>query len=107
MNKVVYNACYGGYGLSKAAAMFIYDRLTPEEKDDVSPDRNLAYYLEDSISRHDPRLVEAVEVLGEKANGSCAKLEVRSISSNVYKIDECDGYESVETPDELDWEVIG
>jgi len=47
--------------------------------------------------RDDKLLVEAVEKLGKKANGSCATLKVVKIPNNIsWKISEYDGYESVE-----------
>ena len=49
------------------------------------------------IERNDPALVSAIEELGEKANGSFAKLEIVDIPDDVeWEIDEYDGYESVE-----------
>jgi hypothetical protein len=54
------------------------------------------------VSRHDPILVQVVEELGEKANGECAKLAIDEISGP-YRIDEYDGYESVETSDSYNW----
>jgi hypothetical protein len=56
----------------------------------------------DAISRHDPILVQVVEELGDKANGMCAKLAIAEVSGP-YRIDEYDGFESVETPDGYDW----
>jgi hypothetical protein len=46
--------------------------------------------------RHDPLLVECVETMKKKANGSCASLEVVEIPDGVeYVIDEYDGMERV------------
>jgi hypothetical protein len=55
-----------------------------------------------SVSRHDPILVQVVEELGDKANGMCAKLAIAEVFGP-YRIDEYDGFESVETPDSYDW----
>ena len=41
--------------------------------------------------------------MGEKANRKFSKLEVIEIDSPMYRIDEYDGMESVETPDSVDW----
>ena len=57
----------------------------------------------ESLPRHDKDLVAVVEELGDKANGYCAKLEVVEINSNLYRITEYDGTESVETPEYTDW----
>jgi len=54
------------------------------------------------VDRHDPILVQVVEELGDKANGSYAKLAIEEVSGP-YRIDEYDGFESVETPGSYDW----
>jgi len=51
----------------------------------------------DDETRSDPRLVQVVEELGAKANGSCAKLKVVEIPDGTsYSISEYDGMESIE-----------
>jgi hypothetical protein len=55
-----------------------------------------------NVDRHDPILVQVVEELGDKANGSYAKLAIAEVSGP-YRIDEYDGNESVETPGSYDW----
>jgi hypothetical protein len=46
--------------------------------------------------RADPKLIQVVEELGEKADGSCAKLRVIEIPDGTeYEIDDYDGQESV------------
>ena len=128
MTKVVYNACYGGFGLSKEAIQRYWDikgqqvwiedalwgftvwLVPPEERLEqksgekftaMSRDERVAYneaysaqsWYYGDVVRHDPALVQVVEELGDKANGMCAKL----------RIDEYDGFESVETPGGYDW----
>jgi hypothetical protein len=91
MHKVVINACFGGFGLSNKAVARLREL-------------GLEFQLEWDIPRHHPLLVQVVEELGEKASGSHAKLEVVEINSNLYKIDEYDGLESVSTPkDHAGW----
>ena len=52
--------------------------------------------------RDDPFLVQAVEELGDKANGGFAKLRVIEIPDGVeYEIDEYDGIESVHEKHEV------
>jgi hypothetical protein len=47
-------------------------------------------------NRADPKLVQVVEELGEKANGACAELRVVEIPDGVeYEIDEYDGNEHI------------
>jgi hypothetical protein len=50
----------------------------------------------DGYDRADPDLVAAVETLGAKANGSCAKLKVVEIPDGTdYEISEYDGNEHI------------
>ena len=137
MTKVVYNACYGGFGLSKEAIqhywkikgqqVWIEDALwgftvwlvPPEERLEqksgekftaMSRDERVAYneaysaqsWYYGDVVRHDPALVQVVEELKDKANGMCAKLRIDEVSGP-YRIDEYDGFESVETPNSYDW----
>lgn len=115
--KVVYNGCYGGFGLSHEAYM-LYAKLKgvdvyPEDSGyglklywtqppngDKKVDNKRSSIYANDLDRHDPVLVEVVERLGsKKASGQCAKLVVLDIDGNCYKIDEYDGSESVVTRD--------
>ena len=98
--KVAYNACYGGFGLSKAASEY----LNTNWDANINPD--YGYIDEGVIPRHHKGLIEVIELLGEKANGFCAKLKVATISTPMYRVDEYDGYESIETPDSYNWVII-
>jgi len=142
MTKVVYNACYGGFGLSKEACQRYWDikgqqvwieqnpefisldmfevwLVSPEDRiekkgtDDfyaMTMDERVAYnqayskqtWYHNNVDRHDPVLVQVVEELGDKANGMCAELAIGEVYDS-YRIDEYDGYESVETADSYDW----
>ena len=56
------------------------------------------------IERDDPVLVQVVEELGDAASGRFAKLQIADVpSGSLYRIDEYDGLESVETPDSYEW----
>ena len=101
MHKVVINTCFGGFGLSTEALDYLEDKFGLQ----VIRDR-FGGRLEVNLERHDPRLVEVVEVLGEKASDSCARLVIEEVISPVYRIEEYDGRESIETPDSLDWITI-
>ena len=84
MKKVVLNYCFGGYGLSEEAYEFLglpWDEFGYEYEHD----------------RENPKLVECVETLGEKANGYCAELGVEEYDdyNYTYIIDEYDGSESL------------
>lgn len=142
MTKVVYNACYGVFSLSKEACQRYWeikgqqvwieedsefksldiftvwlvppiDRVNKSDREFqyMTMDERIAYnraYSEQTwecryVYRHDPVLVQVVEELGEKANGPHASLEIEEVDGP-YRIDEYDGFESVETtPDSYDW----
>jgi len=59
-----------------------------------------------NMDRTDPILVQVVEELGEDASGSCARLIIEELpKGTLYRINEYDGYESIETADSVDWSV--
>ncbi len=117
MTKIVYNACYGGFGLSDEAILryaelkgiavypekvhfFTMYWTVPNGKDNDSCLR------EYDIERDDPILVQVVEELGEKANGRYAKLQIEEIEAGtLYRIDEYDGNESIMTQAEHSWRI--
>jgi hypothetical protein len=130
MTKVVINACYGGFGLSEEAlrlyaqkkGLEFYVWRDPKSKSDVfnlyftsdpsgmdlmDSEFYRKYSLWDhNIERTDPALVEVVEELGEKANGRSAKLVVEDLpKGTLYRITEYDGFEDIETADDVDWQV--
>lgn len=85
--KIVVNRCFGGFSLSEKALAELgenwseyglYEEGRPWRED----------------WRHDPKLVEVVERLGDEANGWSAKLEVVEIPDDVeWTIQEYDGQE--------------
>ena len=79
--KIVINTCYGGFGLSEEACKLLNCK-------------NGGYSYSDYAKRGDPKLVEVVEKLGEKANGNCAKLKIEEVEGR-FKIDYYDGLESI------------
>lgn len=112
MTKIVYNACYGGFELSdEAVEMYLTLKGFKFTK---TPDRwgsNFSvegwedFYYGD-IERDDPVLVQVIETLGKKADGDCAKLRIEDIpAGTLYRITEYDGYESIETKEDLDWRM--
>jgi len=113
--KYVINNDFGGFSLSEAA-MLRYAELkgfTLYEKRDeygrVSFYTDLyrkEYFSDDSIKRSDPALVQAVEELGDKADGDCAHLVVIDIPKGErFVLREYDGNEHVELEKEIKWEV--
>ncbi len=113
MLKVVYNACFGGFGLSRKAAERLAQLGVESADNDMKEyDKRPGVFgftfnpSEDELPRHDPRLVQVVEELGDEANGTFADLQVAEIEGNRYRIDEYDGNEGVQTPDDIDWVVV-
>lgn len=103
MNKIVVNRCFGGYySLSKEAVQWLLENGNEGTKNEVAKYEDGAF----SCNRHNQDLVRCVETLGERANGECAKLEIKHIEGNQYRITEYDGYESVETPESIEWTTI-
>lgn len=140
MTKVVYNACFGGFSLSREACERYWELqgkqvwieqdkqfkspdlftvwLVPPEERLKQPENWHSLPLEErrafneqydkqtwydrNVSRHDPILVQVVEELGDKANGSYAKLDIEEVSGP-YRIDEYDGNETVVEPSGYDW----
>lgn len=124
MNKVVYNNCYGGFGLSHDAVL-LYAGLSGFEiswiekwslkhyfkgnADGMSLEeayKKLKDFYPGNLDRHDPILVEVVETLGKDANGQCADLRIYELSGNQYRIDEYDGNESVHENYDDSWTYI-
>jgi len=106
VRKVVINACYGGFGLSREAFLFLRGLKHPmalaepdigekwPDWDEVRSDF-LTSFLRD-IPRDDPLLVAAVEMLGERADGQFASLRVVEIPADVeWEIQEYDGNEHI------------
>jgi len=88
--KVVYNACYGGFGLS-TRAQEMYLKMTGK-----------GFFEEGDLQRHDPYLIAVVDNLGEKANRSTSNLRITEVEGP-YRIEEYDGYETVKEPADLNW----
>lgn len=80
MFKVVYNDCYGGFGLSAKAESILKD-LGHED----------TYY----IPRHHPDLIYVVELLGQEANSRFSDLKIKQLKGDKYYICEYDGLETV------------
>jgi len=93
--KIVINTDYGGFSVSKK----VYDELGFKWKghgylknDDFGIESGDYYAY-----RADPRLIKAIEKIGEKeASGDLASLEIVEIPDDVdWEIDEYDGWESI------------
>jgi len=131
MTKIVISRCFGGFGVSEEG-MRRYAELKGLPfyvwRDPRYPDSDLLkmYFTADpsgmteldedfyekhnlyprDLDRTDPALVQVVEELGEKASSWASKLVVEELpKGTLYRIDEYDGYESIETVDNIDWKV--
>lgn len=96
MNKIVYNSCYGGFALSNKGISRLKELGAEYNKD-------YGFYY---IKRHDYRLIQTIEELGEEASGTCSKLKIDTIYGDRYRIDEYDGRETVIEPSDGEWIVI-
>ena len=85
--KIVINRCYGGFGLSDEA-LKRYRELVGR----------ISSNHDSRVKRHDKRLVQVVEELGERASNGFSKLVVEEIHGRIYRINEFDG---LETRDDL------
>jgi len=102
MTKVVYNDCYGGFGLSNEAIDWLLERGSKYIRlhEDSRFKRKGVW---DEGPRHDPLLVECVETLGKEASDQFAKLAIVEIQGPLYRVDEYDGMEYIQEPDDIDW----
>ena len=94
--KVVINACFGGFGLSREAI----DLICAEKEIDPGEWNSTWHFYSNfanrNIERNDPVLVDVVERLGKKSWGYCAELKVVEIPDGVdWEISEYDGSEHI------------
>ena len=88
--KVVYNNCYGGFGLSSVGLEFYNSKKVNTGLEPIDQDH--------FIKRNDSHLVETVLALREKANDEFSSLTIEEISPDYvdcFTIHEYDGLESV------------
>lgn len=85
--------------------LFIY--CTTEDQGKVINDFPDNTFHSGEIKRNDKCLIQVVEELGADASGKCSKLKIVEIENGRwYKIDEYDGYESIEYRDiDDEWEL--
>lgn len=103
--KVVINSCHGGFGLSESAVLryaelkgiTLYTKKSSYGSNLYYTDEKLSdMFLDCSVPRDDPQLVQVVEELGIKANGFCSSLKIVKIPDDIkWHIEEYDGAEWV------------
>jgi hypothetical protein len=106
MQKIVINACHGGFGLSQKAMERYAElkgfKLITESRglysinyyaDSISDENMISDY---NMKRNDPDLVRVVEALGKSADDVHAELRVVEVPDDVdWVIEEYDGLEWV------------
>lgn len=107
--KVVFNEHFGGFSLSDEALRRLRELGVDVgtygyRMDDDNPENDY------EIERHDPRLVQVVEELGDRAHGRHFtvgdRLLVATLKGNRYIIREHDGQESVIEPSDIKWATV-
>lgn len=103
--KVVYNTQYGGYSLSKLAAIWLAGRGLEEAIRYLAEDTHEGPtgdfdFSANSLARHSSLLVECVDTLGEKSFGAYSSLKIAEVE-DLYRIEEYDGAESVIEPKDV------
>lgn len=108
MYKIVYNACYGGFSLSRKGVALI-QQIAPKDSnwhkegfvEEISKHDDSLYVRENKELRTDKYLIAVIEKYGSKTiSGKCATLKVYKSHSKVVTIDSFDGYETVNEVDD-------
>jgi hypothetical protein len=105
--KIVINKCYGGFGLSQEAVLLYakkkglnlildHDKTILLTHYYLNEKKDGNYFYERDIQRNDPILVEVVNELGEKADGTYSELKIVEIPGDMkWEIEEYDGKEHI------------
>jgi hypothetical protein len=91
--EVLYNACYGGWGISDKA-MELYKLRNVNDNS-----MGLEYECDELLSRTDPILIQIYNELGNEMNTKWSKIKIKKIPKiyeNYYFITQYDGKECVE-----------
>lgn len=93
--KIAINRCYGGFGLSPKAMLWLEQRGQKEAIEELHSDREwvLKYGGGHSIPRTDNLLIEVIELMGKEANGDCSSLVICEFEL-VFDIEDYDGMET-------------
>jgi hypothetical protein len=106
--KVVYNACHGGFSMSKLAAMWLASKGLDEAAEFLAlgPEHWGSYeccFYPYTLERHSALLSECVETLGsDRASGDMSNLVIEEVEGP-YQIQEYDGWEKIVTPQDMVW----
>jgi hypothetical protein len=95
---IVLNRCFGGFSLSKTAWELLLEKgyePTAQELDSVNTANAFSIYgYGCDVPRDNPILVDVVRILGDEADGPCAKLSVVDVEIEIDTI-EFDGMERI------------
>jgi hypothetical protein len=109
--KIVINAGYGGFSISVAAKRryaelkgWTLEEPVTSYSSMIDEYRNRVYRYD--LDRTDPILIQVVEELGNRADGDFADLIIVELpKGTLYRIYEYDGFESIETADDIVWKI--
>lgn len=97
--EVVFNTCYGGFGLSEEAILRMIELGSEEAKNYYEMSKTLGYKIRSynpEVLRFDPILVQTVRELKNKACGPCTELAIGKIKLiNLIDIEDHDGKEDI------------
>ena len=109
--KVAVNSCYGGFGISEEAGRLLKKKgvkvkFKGDKYDDgIKVDMFYGYLSNEDFGiedenydkyKEDKRLIEVIEKLGDKANGSHAEIRIAEVPDDIeWKIEEYDGIEII------------
>lgn len=97
--EVVFNSCYGGFGISKEAVLRMVELGSKEAKKYY--DEYFQLYInfnshKPDVPRYDPLLIEVVKELRNKASGEGASLAIGKINlDDLINIENHDGKEDL------------
>ena len=113
--RVLINSQYGGFSISEAGAFRLMQLGMDVEVEydewvcDKVTHREAYVHLPNDVKRHDPRLLQTFDELGQAMAGSCCTLKAVEVPLDSllpgyrYRIIQNDGWERVETPDSIEW----
>ena len=92
--EILYNSCYGGWGISDKAL-----ELYKLRNDDLENLCISNVFCDELLDRTDPILIQIFNELGDKINTKCSKIKIKKIPKiykNYYSISEYDGKERID-----------
>jgi len=87
MRKVAYNACYGGFSLSKEACIKLNELNNFKKDDDGYIDPEYGFINEDIIPRHDKNLIKVIEDFykeDKNPSGCYSDIQIEEINDKYY-----------------------